>query len=93
MDKVDGIVALLVIVLVVPLLVGITFVALIGGAYLTVIVSAWLFGAHVDWSIIDILNLPYSEVVVIVQENILLYILMLCTFFLIFLVNSPSKKD
>ncbi|MHA1988761.1 MAG: hypothetical protein ACW98D_19230 [Promethearchaeota archaeon] len=78
--------------LLIPIILLIAGIAILTGGYLTVIISAWFWGQHVSWSIFDIINLPFEEVILICISNFWLFVIVTIIMFAAMLNKGRSSN-
>ena len=78
----------------VGVLIASIFIILIIAAYSTTFITFFIFGKGIELSIMDVLNLPYSEVSTIALSNIFLYcVIVLFYLCVVYSCISTSKKS
>jgi len=82
MDASDVLLGILVAFVIVPILIGYGMIVIIFSVYLTAAINAWVFGFHPEWSLFDLIQLPYQDVWLLALNNtILLFIISVVMFF------------
>lgn len=89
----SDIIATLLIVFVIPLFFAYGVIAVIIGAYATTCVVSWLFGLHPEWSLLDVVQLPFQEVLAIAMNNLLLFFIFSIVIVLMLFGIGRSRKN
>ena len=93
-DKLDGILSLSVLIMIVLYLLIAGPMSYILATYWTAIVVLFVFGVQTNFSMLDIITMPFSQVIEYAQMQPILHVILIIVTLLVFgaLFDSKSKK-